>query len=55
MTTVIFDITITNDTRPEGNSESFTLTIEESSLPSGVLVGNIGEATVTIVDDDRKL
>ena len=54
MTTVTFDISITNDTTNEPNGESFTLTIEESSLPSGVLVGNIGEATVTIMDD-RKL
>jgi len=37
----------------EGN-EDFTLTIDPS-LPSGVSVGDPGEATVTIVDDDGKL
>ena len=38
----------------EGN-ENFMLTINPSLLPTGVTVGNPGQATVTIVDDDCKL
>ena len=53
-TRVPFNIPITDDDILEGN-ENFLLTIESSSLPSGVTVGNPGQATVTIVDDDRKL
>ena len=53
MTSVPFDIPITDDIIFEGN-ESFTLTIDPS-LPTFVSVGTPDEATVTIVDDDRKL
>ena len=54
MTSVPFDIPINNDDILEG-SENFTLTINPSSLPpTGVTVGNPGQATVTIVDDDGK-
>ena len=52
MTSVPFDIPITDDIIFEGN-ENFTLTIDPS-LPTGVSVGTPDEATVTIVDDDRK-
>ena len=54
MTSVPFDIPINNDGIYESN-ENFTLTINPSSLPTDVTVGDPGEATVTIVDDDRKL
>ena len=49
---VPFNIPINDDNISEG-SENFTLTIN-SSLPTGVMVGDPGQATVTIVDNDRK-
>ena len=52
MTSVPFDIPITDDVIQEGN-ENFMLTIDPS-LPTYVSVGDPGEATVTIVDNDRK-
>ena len=52
-TTATFDVPIIDDSILEG-SEDFILTIDETSLPDGVTRGNPGEATVTIVDDDRK-
>ena len=51
-TTATFNISITGDNVLEGD-ENFTLTINETSLPTNVTRG-IGEATVNIVDDDRK-
>ena len=36
------------------DDESLILTINPSSLSTGVIVGTPGEATVTIVDNDRK-
>ena len=53
MTNVTFDVPITNDNILEG-SENFMLTIDESTLPPNVRRGDPGEATVTIVDNDRK-
>ena len=52
-TRIPFDVPITDDMILEGN-ENFMLTINETSLPVGVMRGTPGEATVTIVDDDRK-
>ena len=37
------------------DDENFMLTINSSSLPSGVMPGNTYQATVTILDDDSKL
>ena len=55
MTSVPFDIPINDDDIYEIN-ENFRLTIDPNSLPpTGVTVGNPDQATVTIVDDDRKL
>ena len=54
MTRVQFDVPINDDDIFEGN-EDFTLTINSSSLPDDVTRGNPGSATVTIVDNDRKL
>ena len=55
MTSVPFDIPINDDDILEGN-EDFRLTIDPNSLPpTGVTVGSPDQATVTIVDDDRKL
>ena len=53
-TSVPFSVSINHDMIVEGN-ENFTLTIDSSSLPTGITVGDPGQATVTIVDDDRKL
>ena len=53
LTSVTFDIPITDDNILEGN-ENFTLTIDQSSLPTNVNPGDPGEATVTIVNDDGK-
>ena len=49
-----FDIPITDDDILEGN-ENFMITIDPSMLPDNVTVGDPGQATVTIVDDDSKL
>jgi len=53
VTSVTFDVPITNDNILEG-SENFTLTLDQSSLPTGVNRGNPDEATVNIVDNDCK-
>ena len=50
---VPLSISINGDNILEDN-ENFILTIN-SSLPTGVMVGNPGQATVTIVDNDCKL
>ena len=52
-TTATFDVPINDDNILEGN-EDFILTIDGTSLPTGVTSGSPGEATVTIVDDDGK-
>ena len=53
MTSVPFDIPINDDDILEGD-EDFMLTINPSSVPTGVTVGNPDQATVTIMDDDGK-
>ena len=53
-TTATFNVPVNDDMIREGN-ENFMLTIDDTSLPTGVTRGNPGEATVTIVDDDGKL
>ena len=50
---VQFSIPILDDNIVEG-PEKFMLTIHPSSLPASVTVGDLGQATVTIMDDDRK-
>ena len=52
-TTATFDVPINDDNILEGN-ETFMLTIDSSSLPDRVTRGDPGQATVTIVDNDRK-
>ena len=37
------------------NNEDFMLIIDETTLPDDVTRGDPGEATVNIVDNDRKL
>ena len=49
-TTATFNVPINDDSIYEGN-ENFMLTINETSLPTGVTRGTPSEATVTIVDD----
>ena len=51
MTNVLFDIPINNDNILEVD-EDLTVIIMRSTLPNGVTRGGIGQATVTIVDDD---
>ena len=51
---VSFNVSLINDNVFEAN-ESFILTIDSSSLPSGVLVQPDCMTVVTIVDDDGEL
>ena len=51
MIRVPFNIPITDDMILEEN-EDFTLTINPSSLPTGVSVGSPKQTTVTIVDNN---
>lgn len=53
MTMVQFNISINDDNIFEGN-ETFDLSINSSTLPNKVIVGNPGQTTVTIVDNDGK-
>jgi len=50
----LFQIPINDDNTLEDN-ENFTLTIDISSLPNGVTVGDPVNTTVIIVDDDGKV
>ena len=52
-TTATFNVPITDDMILEGN-EDFMLTIDETSLPGGVRLGTPDEATVIIMDNNRK-
>ena len=53
VTKITFDVPIHDDMMLE-DDESLILTINPSSLPTGVIVDTPGQATVTIVDNDRK-
>ena len=53
MTSVSLNVSIINDDMLE-DEENFLLTIDLSSLPNNVTVGDPEEAIVTIVDDDSK-
>ena len=50
-TLAVFNVTINDDNIVEDN-ENFTLSINSSSLPNGVTVGN--QVQVTIVDHDSE-
>ena len=54
MTRFPFSISIIDENKREEN-ENFFLTIDESSLPCDVTVGNQHKSTVTILDNDGKL
>lgn len=49
----MFNISIRDDFMKQSN-RSFSLTIDPSSIPSGVVVGELGKAIVTIMDNDSK-
>ena len=53
MTSVPFNVPIIDEMICEGN-ETFTLTIDSSSLPKNVGVADPGNTTVTIVDNEGK-
>ena len=48
---MLLSVTIIDDKIPE-DKKNFTLTINPSSLPRHVNVGNLSQATVTIMDND---
>ena len=52
-TTATFNVPINDDNILEID-ENFMLTIDASSLPGSIRLSTPSEATVTIVDDDRK-
>ena len=52
-TSASFSVSINNDYALE-DDEYFMLTIDPSSLPTGVTCGDIDQATVTIVDNACK-
>ena len=51
MTTVPFNMSLIDNSVFEGN-ESFLLNINSDLLPDDVTIGDYGETTVTIIDDD---
>ena len=53
MTEVTLNVSIVDDDILERN-EKFNLTVNVSSLPNTVSVGDHGQATVTIMDNDGK-
>jgi len=53
MTTATVNVSIVDDNITERNA-TFNLSIDTSSLPNKVSVGDNGQATVTIVDNDGK-
>ena len=54
VTVGVIDIPICDDVVLEGD-ESFNVSIVSQSLVDNVTIGSVDEATVIIVDDDRKL
>ena len=52
-TLAVFNISIINDNIVE-KKENFTLSINESSLPFGVMIGKHNQAKVIIKDNDSK-
>ena len=53
MTNTPYDILVTNDNLLEDN-ETFFIFLNPASLPSDVMVGDINQATITIINDDGK-
>ena len=52
-TLAVFNVSIIDDNIMEGN-ENFTLSVDPSSLPNSVTIGDPGHTTVIIIDDDSK-
>ena len=52
-TNVSFDVNVSTDHLVE-DDENFFLTIDLSSLPTGVIISSPHQTNVTIVDDDGK-
>ena len=53
-TTATFNVPITADNVFEG-TENFMLTIDSSLLPTGLTVGDPGQATVTITEEGKEV
>ena len=53
VTRVSFNVTLKDD-RSKENNETFTLSINPSSLPNNINVGDHVPTTVTILNDDGK-
>ena len=51
MTNVPFSVILKDDSSKEDN-ETFTLSINSSSLPNGINIGDHVQTTVTILNDD---
>ena len=54
MTEAVFNITV-NDNDILEETETFNVVINSSSLPSMVTIGELGEAVVTILDNDGEV
>ena len=53
-TTATFNVPINDDNVIEG-TENFMLTIDSSSLPTGLSVGDPGHVTVTIIEEGKEV
>ena len=53
-TNATFNIPINDDDVIEG-AEKFMLTIDSSSLPTGLTVGDPGQVTVTIIEEGKEI
>ena len=54
MTEAVFNITV-NDNDILEETETFNVMINSSSLPNNVTIGELGEAVITILDNDGEL
>ena len=55
MTTSVITVQINDDRYYESNSLNFTLTITSDELNNNIVIGETGQTTVTIIDDECKL
>ena len=53
-TIAAFNVPINDDNVIEG-TENFMLTIDSSSLPTGLTVGDPGQVTVTIIEEGKEV
>jgi len=54
MTEAVFNVSI-NDNEILEEAETFNMIINSSSLPNNVTIGELGEAVVTILDNDGEV